>query len=536
MEISAVCYNESIMTLLIKNVRIVGGAGSLRPRSDETSGSSKTSDIFVADDRISAIGNFPNKKAATIVDCQGAYASPGFIDVNAESDHYFTLFDHPSQDDFLKQGVTTIIGGMSGSSLAPLLYGSLESIKKWANNETVNVNWHTMAELLSAIDRRPFGVNFGTMAGHSTIRRAIIGDAIRNLTRNELGVFGGVLKKAMQEGAFGLSAGLGYVHARATPYAELRSLSNIVKDFHGIYAMRLRDSVPFTASVAEAIRLAKETGMPIIINNFAPVTRPNFSEKNSGGHAGITQEYAAALALIDGLPDSVDLYFDISPFPAALAPFYTFLPLWAQTGGWKAMLRNVQDEWLFPRMIKDMPPIDEDHFTIAQAPSNNFLVGRTLRDIREMYEVKDAREALLHLMAAMDIHGVALYGNIDEGLLMKAIASKRSLIVSGAPSFGGTAKIAQLRSKRTTETFLKFLSLAGHDGIMPLDEAIRKITRTPARKFGCAGRGEIKEGNFADIVCFRDGMIKYTIVNGKVAIANGEFQNVFAGKALRHGK
>ena len=512
------------MTLLIKNVRIVGGARSF-PES---------SDVFVSRDRISAIGNFPNKKAANILDGQGAYLSPGFIDVNTGSDHYFTLFDHPSQDDFLKQGVTTILGGMCGSSLAPLLYGSLESIRKWTNADKANVNWHTMAEFLTTIDKRPFGVNFGTMAGHGTIRRAIIGDSLRNLTKNELGVFSGVLKRAMNEGAFGLSTGLGYVHTRTTPYAEIKSLVDVAKDFRGVYATHLRDSVPLTESVAETIRLAKETQVSTLINHFVPFLRD-------------AKEYPQTLALIEDLSEEFDFHFDVYPFPETLTPFYTFLPLWAQTGGWEVMLRNVRDEWLFPRMIKEMPPIDENNFTIAQAPANDFLVGKTLREIREMYDVKDAREALLHLMAAMDLRGVALYKNIDEGLLMKAVASKRSLIASNAPSFGETRKPKQFKSERTTGTFMKFLSLATQnssgqnqgervekDGIMSLDEAIRKITQAPARKFGLAGRGEIKEGNFADLTCFKEGVFKFTVVNGKVAVKNGEFQNIFAGRALRH--
>jgi N-acyl-D-aspartate/D-glutamate deacylase len=423
---------------------------------------------------------------------------------------------------------------MCGSSLAPLLYGSLESIRKWTNDDKANVNWRTMAEFLAVIDKRPLGVNFGTMAGHSTIRRAIVGDSLRNLTKNELGVFSGILRKAMKEGAFGFSTGLGYVHARTTPYAEIKSLAGIAKDFRGIYATHLRDSIPLTESVAEAIRLAKETGIATLINHFVPL-------QNSA------KEYPQALELIENLSEEFDFHFDVHPFSETLTPFYKFLPLWAQTGGWEAMLRNMKDEWLFPRMIKDMPPIDENNFTIAQAPANDFLVGKTLRDIKEMHDIKDAREALLRLMATMNLRGVAFYKNIDESLLMKAIASKRSLIASNAPSFGETKKTKQLKSERTTGTFTKFLSLAlpdpagqnqggqaEKDGIMPFDEAIRKITAAPARKFGLAGRGEIKEGNFADLTCFKDGVIKFTVVNGKVAVKNGEFQNVFAGRAFRH--
>ena len=145
----------------------------------------KSQTFLLTQDRISAIGDFSNKSADAVLDGQGAWLSPGFIDVNTDSDHYLTLFAYPSQADFLKQGVTTIFGGMCGSSLAPLLYGDLAAIEKWASAAKLNVSWHTVAEFLAMIDRRPLGVNFGTLAGHLTVRRDIVGDDIRDLTRNE---------------------------------------------------------------------------------------------------------------------------------------------------------------------------------------------------------------------------------------------------------------------------------------------------------------------------------------------------------------
>jgi len=136
------------MTLLIRNVRIVGEARASEERSD----------IFVQNDIISAIGSLGNKKADEVIDGQGTYLAPGFIDVNTDSDHYLTLFDNPAQEDFLKQGVTTIFGGMCGASLAPLLYGSLESIRKWGDIHCVNVGWQSLGELRSEFRHidRPF--------------------------------------------------------------------------------------------------------------------------------------------------------------------------------------------------------------------------------------------------------------------------------------------------------------------------------------------------------------------------------------------
>jgi N-acyl-D-amino-acid deacylase len=500
------------MTLLIKNVQIVGGAKEF----------SEPRDVFISDDKISAIGVFPNKKADVTLDGQGAYLSPGFIDVNTDSDHYLTLFDHPSQEDFLRQGVTTIFGGMCGSSLAPLTYGTLESFQKWGDTNRVNVNWHSMDELLRVLDKRPLAVNFGTLAGHSTIRRAILGEAMRDLTKNEMNVFARTLEAALREGAFGLSTGLAYVHSYKTSYLELSFLADVVQRFHGVYATHLRDGAAGVKdSIDETIKLAEEINVRTLVSHFVPVI-------------GVEKHYEAALAAINQLPDAVDFRFDIYPSSSSLMPIYTFLPQWAQNGGVAVMVANVKDEWLLTRIRKDMPEINEDHCILAQAPGNDFLVGKSLRDIRLMYDLQDPRDALLKLMAAMGMKGAVLYQNLNYSLARKAMASKRSFIASNAPSFDENDKYKQIKSERTTSTFTRFLSLVENDKLMPFDEAIKKITAEPARMFDLAERGEIKEGNFADLVCFKGGEVRFTIVNGVVAYSDGIFQKKFPGKALRH--
>lgn len=194
--------------LLIKNVRVVDGAGKEPYKAD----------VIVRGEYISAIGNFSGKNFSKIINGNGAYLAPGFIDVNSDSDHYLTLFTNPEQQDFLQQGVTTIVGGNCGSSLAPLIKGDLRSIRKWTDTNLVNVGWRSMAEFLAILEKKRMGVNFGTLVGHSTIRRAIIGDDIRDMTDEEMAIFKMVLRLALKEGAFGLSSGLGYIHSRLTPY------------------------------------------------------------------------------------------------------------------------------------------------------------------------------------------------------------------------------------------------------------------------------------------------------------------------------
>jgi N-acyl-D-amino-acid deacylase len=508
------------MTLLIKNVRIIGAARDFPDICD----------VFVNGEKISAIGNFADKKAAVVIDGQGAYLSPGFIDVNTDSDHYLTLFDHPEQADFLRQGVTTIFGGMCGSSLAPLLYGTLESVRKWGgSDDQINVDWHTMAEFLATLDRRPLAVNFGTLVGHNTIRRAITGNAVRELTKNELAVFSETLRRALDEGGFGLSTNLGSVHTQKASHPEIKALTQIVKNANGMYATHLRKTgEDIDEAVDENIKLVKETGASALINHFVPIL-------------GAEKSYERALAMIEALPSTVDLRFDLYPFDDLLLPFYTFLPDWVRMGGFEIMLANIQEEWLLPKIKKEMAPIAGDRFIVAQAPGNDFLVGKSLLDLQDMYDLQDGREALLKLMVATKMRGVALYKNINSALMKKALIAKRSFVSSNAASFGDTSRgpsaalriTRQLKSDRTTSTFTQFLELVEREHIMPLIDAIKKITLEPAQKFGLTGRGEIKEGNFADLTGFRNGEIKFTIVNGKVAMRDGEFAGNFAGKALR---
>ena len=501
------------MTLLIRNVLILGGAREFQ----------EPLDLFVSGERISAIGHFPNKKADVVLDGQSAYLSPGFIDVNTDSDHYLSLFEHPGQEDFVKQGVTTIFGGMCGASLAPLLYGSLESIGKWTDPDKVNVNWHTMAEFLGVLDHAPLAVNFGTLAGHGTIRRAIVGESLRPLTKNEQSVFARTLRAALIEGAFGMSSGLAYVHARQTPYAELKAFTEIVKEFNGVYATHLRDTGKgVAASMEETARLAKETGVRTLVSHFVPLK-------------GAEKEYEAALAEIAKLPPEMDFDFDAYLSASTLLPIYTFLPDWAQNGGVAVMLANVNDEWFAKRAKDDMPHLDEEHFIVAQAPHNDFLVGKSLKDIKEMYGLADGREALLRLMRTTGMRGGVLYRNVAADLVKHALASPRSLVASNAPSFAETAfRGRQVKSERTTRTFVDFLRLVEREHMMPLKDAIAKLTAKPAAKFGLKDRGTIAEGYYADLACFKEGEIRFVVVNGTVTAKDGSWTGARAGKALRH--
>lgn len=498
------------MSLLIKSVRVL-----VSDKNPEES-----FDVLINAGKISAIGNFPNKKVGEVVDGQGAYLSPGFIDLDTTSDHHLTLFDDPNQEDFLGQGVTTIIGGQCGASLAPLITGNLESIRKWADLNSVNVNWHSVGELLSHLDKRPLGVNFGTFAGHSTIRRALTAGALRDLSASELETFSHLLDISLQQGAFGFSTGLSYSHTKGTPYHELVTLVKEVKKNNTIYSTHLRKSdEDLPKAVSEAIQTHKDTGATTIINHLVPVK-------------GLEKAYKQSLEEINKIEED-NFYFGIHPINTMSVTLYSFLPEWAR-GNFEKMYEIVKDPSNESRLLEGFKSFIGKDLTVAQALKNDSLVGKNIQEIMRIYSVSNTKKALLKLMQTTRLRAVMHHKNLNPKLISEAVKSPHSLITSHAPSIG-KEKRGFMKSERSTSTFTEYLKLAQKEKLLSLEEAVKKITTVPARILGLHGRGEIKEGNVADLTLFKNDEIRCTIVNGEVAFRDGQVTGKMKGKILRHG-
>lgn len=499
------------MMTIIKSAQIVDGTGKKPFRAD----------VLLKDDKISAIGSFPNKKADIVINGLGMYLAPGFIDANTDSDHYLSLFTNPPQKDFLLQGVTTIIGGHCGSSLAPLLYGTLESIRKWTDVNQVNVDWHTMAELFKVLRRLKLGVNFGTLVGHSTIRRALIGEDLRDLTESETQVFERVLSQSLEEGALGFSAGLGYAHSRLIPYGEIKTLLKVVAKYDGVYATHLRDEKKgLLVSINEAIKAAKETGVKILISHFRPLV-------------GFEKDFEAGLNLINEAPKKINIHFDSYPFDTSIVPIYTLLPSWAQSGGLEVMLNNIKTPAVKERILAELPELKNGDLIIAQALGKNYLVGKSLEDFSKNREL-DLKSGLLELMDVSNLRALVFYKNVNLDLAINSLMSAKALLASNAASMEESDKY--IKHERAMSTFTKFLEIARSRGKeISFEEAIKKITSVPAQKFNLKNRGIVKEGNFADLVMISDDKIQYVFVNGQPVVSEGELQNLTSGRVLKRG-
>ncbi|HTL39388.1 MAG TPA: amidohydrolase family protein, partial [Methylomirabilota bacterium] len=163
--------------ILIKNGQVIDGSGT----------PGKNLDLAIKDGRVVQIAKNISSKAVQTIEANGRFVSPGFIDIQNHSDSYWTLFDQPEQASLLAQGITSIVIGNCGASLAPLLSkNSIKSIQKWHSLEGVNINWASVEEFLQMLTQIPLGVNVATLVGHATLRRGLVGDEIRQLTAEEL--------------------------------------------------------------------------------------------------------------------------------------------------------------------------------------------------------------------------------------------------------------------------------------------------------------------------------------------------------------
>jgi N-acyl-D-amino-acid deacylase len=480
------------MTVLIKNALIFDGSGKPPFKSD----------IFINHQRINRLGNFPHQSADKVIDARGLMTTPGFIDVNADVDHYLNLFSDPVQEGLLRKGITTIIGGNTGASLAPLLDGSLISIRKWVDSSPVNVNWHSISEFLNIISRRKLGINFGTLIGHSTVRRAIVGEELRDLTEKEFGVFNYVLEKGLKEGAFGFSTGLSFVHSHNVSYLELERLIKTVAKFKGVYVTQFRNySAGLAASVKETIAIAKNTGVNTEINSFEPLK-------------GFENDYLEAAALIEKEKTKTYINFDIGSTEARLVEIYTFLPEWARNGSLEVMLENITTGGTRERILDFLSTSKIDDLIIAKVPSFlRFLIGKSLKQLSESQNMNLA-ETLLRLMGLTKLKAELWQKNIDPQTLRKITISEDAIVASGGMT--------------------EFLNLVQKENLMSLEKAVVKATSLPAFKFNIRERGLINEGYFADIVITRDGRPTEVLVNGSIALENGEIKGTLAGKILKH--
>lgn len=517
--------------ILIKSGSVFDGGG----------GSPTIADIGISGGEIAAIGDLGNAGANLVINAYGKYITPGFIDVTNHSDTHLTLFAYPNLESLLMQGVTTIIGGNCGASLAPLASpGAINAIRKWVDPDQANLNWTTMGEFLKTLEQFRPGINFGTFIGYGTIRRGILGDEVRMFTPEEQERAKLLIRQGMEQGAFGLSFGLAYGHERISPTEEVIEFARVLAGTGGVVKFHLRsEGAQVLGSINEVIRVGREAQVPVHINHFKVIG------KKSWLHLPQALDLVAR-AKASGL----DISYDVSPYHTTGSALYLLIPEWARYGGFAELFKRIDDANERKKIIENLTSrtLHYDKILIIGAKVKN-IVGKTIAEIAATGNTSN-EEALLQIVRANEGRVSMLGRMVSKKNTRLEVQDKNSFISSDGPGLSqGAINSGNLAHPRSFGAFPHFWHTFVRDTntILP-EEAIYKITGAPAAKFNIKKRGVIAKGNFADIAIFDPRLfndratyqnpyrypagIEWVLLNGKVAVENGRFLATRAGGIL----
>lgn len=523
-----------VYDILIKDGTVIDGAGRPRFRAD----------IGIQDGKIKDIGepSLPGADGKKIISALGKFVTPGFIDITSHADKNWSLFQNPLQDHLLTQGVTTILVGNCGSSLAPLPSAeAADSLREWSEAGALNINWATAGELLDELARHPLGVNVATLAGHGTIRRGITKNESRALAIEELQQAIELIEKSVDEGAFGISFGLVYSHESPAKESELSLLAKAAASKGGICKIHLRnESLNLIPAVNEALQIGREAGGTTIISHFKAIGRKSWPF------------FQKALRIVERAEDNgVKIFFDIFPYQRTGSFLYLLLPAWARAGGVRDTIKRIQSGETRPKVIETLrqQTLHYDRYIVANSASPS-LNGRTIAEI-SLKLGGSPEETILEMLTASS--GRAMIFGRTLALKNVSAGVSHPLGIIASDGSGVSAEISrrgELVHPRSTGTFTHFLhSFVGEKKLSSWEEGIRKITSLPATVVGFERRGRIEKKFYADIVVFdpekiRDRStyhnpyvhsqgIEVVAVNGKLAVENGQLTGTAAGWVLR---
>ncbi len=500
---------------IIKNGKIIDGTGNPW----------YISDIGIKKDRIIEIGIIPEEMGKQVIYANNEIISPGFIDIHTHTDE--GILENPVAQNYITQGVTTVVGGNCG--------GSKLNLK----------------DFFKEVESKGISLNFGTLVGHNSIRNKVMGDVNREPTQNELEEMKKILEEEMKAGGLGMSTGLKYIPGAYAKIDEVIELAKVAARFGGFYATHLREEgLGLIDAVKEAIEIGEKANIPVQISHHKVVSVDRW------GDSKITIEL-----IENARKNGIDVKADQYPYPATSTGLGVLFPSWSLEGPKEEVIKRLKEpetkkkikEGIIYNIIHDRGGKDLSNIRIASYSVDKSIEGKNLKEILQMRGISVNMENAAELITE-------LYSKGNADAIYKCLSDEDIERIMQYPStmHASDGSIIEMGKgvphPRNYGTFPRVLSLYVREkGLITLEDAIRKMTSLPASRIGINDAGIISIGKRADIVIFNPSKIRdtstwdnphqhpegisYVFVNGEIVVNNGKITGKLPGRIIYgHGK
>ncbi|MGO9211084.1 MAG: N-acyl-D-amino-acid deacylase family protein [Terriglobales bacterium] len=525
--------------VIIRNGTVYDGSG----------GAPRVSDVALNGDRIARIGGLGKARGKTEINAKGLAVAPGFI--NMMSGEETLMADGRSQSD-IRQGVTLEIFG-EGESMGPLTPEMRDYFQKLQGDIKYPIDWNTLGEGLDRLAHHGISCNVASFVGAATIRENVLGFANRAPTAQELDRMRSLMEQAMQEGALGVASALIYAPGAYAKTDELIALAEAAGKYQGIYISHMRsEGNQLLEAVDELIAIARTAHVPAEIYHLKAAGKENWSKLD-----GVIKKVETARA--QGLRITADMY----TYTAGATGLDASMPPWVQEGGYDAWAARLRDPAVRDKVIREMrAPSDqwENLLLGAGSPDRVLLVsfksdalkpltGKTLADVAKM-RGESPEETAMDLVIEDGSRVGTIYFLMSEDNVRREVALP--WVSFGADEESQAPEGVFLKSNPHPRAYGNFARLLAtyvrEEKIIPLAEAIRRLTSLPAQNLSLERRGLLREGYFADVVVFDSAKIEAPAtyekphqyakgmvdvwVNGVQVLKDGEHTGAKAGRVV----
>jgi len=528
--------------VLLRGGWIVDGTGNPRYRGD----------LAMRGDRIAGVGFLPDVAARETLDVSGLVVAPGFIDMMGQSE-INVLVDNRVLSK-VTQGITTEVTG-EGTSVAPLTDALTAEDSDFMKKYHLQEDWRDLDGYFAHFARTGSAVNLATFVGATQVRKAVMGNANRPATADELSGMTALVEATMRQGALGLSSALEYAPASYASTEELVTLARAARLHGGVYATHMRnEGARIDAALDEAFRIAREAAIPVEIFHLKVAGRASWGRMPS------------VLARIDSARAAgLDITADQYPYVAALTSLDAAVPPWAESGGMDSLLARLRHPATRARLREEIlhPPGDVEGFYHEAGGASGVLIAGVFQDSlralqgKRLSEIAAARhrdpvETMFDILLAEGGQRTdAIYFVMSESDVRAALATWWVAVNTDANGVAPDGPFGALSTHpRAYGSFTRILGHYVRDlGVLPLETAIRKMTSLAAQRVGLRGRGLLRRGMFADVTVFDPATVAdratfeqphqpstgvaYVFVNGQEVLDHGRLTAARPGRGLR---